>query len=300
MLAWAVLGGSPVLAADKVRVVMLNVNATSKKLEPLASSVTEQVMTELNETRRIDVVGSSDLAAVLGLERQKQLLGCGEQSTSCLAELSSALGAPWLVLGTLAQAGKSMRLDLKLIRAGDGKAIWRSGKSLKDEGEVFDAVSALVKGLIDALPSPTVARSSELPGSTTAATSPKPVVTATPPIDVAVAQIGESTSPPADPRIGPRALVIAGASLIGAGVIAFAIGSSLLGKASADYAGTSTTVQDVALRELGINLLHVSGIVAASLGLVGLVTGLAWWARLPDTTVAVTVGPQGLFVAGTF
>jgi TolB-like protein len=284
------LGQSSAHAAEKSRVVMLNVNASTPKLDTLASAVTEQVMTELNETGRIDVVGSSDLAAVLGLERQKQLLGCSEQSTSCLAELSSALGAPWLVLGTLAQAGKALRLDLKLIRADDGKAVWRSGKSLKDEGEVFDVVSALTKSLVEALKPPTLAEVTTS-GPPAVVGAPRPAQT--PPAGVTV-------EAPVDPRVAPRALVITGASLIGAGGLSIVIARSLLGKAFSTYQGSSTTVQDVALRELGVNLLQIGGIIAASVGLVSLVSGLVWWARLPDTNVAVTLGPQGLLVAGSF
>jgi TolB-like protein len=288
------LGQSSAHAAEKSRVVMLNVNASTPKLDTLASAVTEQVMTELNETGRIDVVGSSDLAAVLGMERQRQLLGCSEQSTTCLAELSSALGAPWLVLGTLSQAGKALRLDLKLIRADDGKAVWRSGKSLKDEGVVFDAVSGLVKGLVEALKPPTIA---EL-----AAAKPPPPLVAPPVITAQVAPVPATGTPvgAADPRVAPRALVITGSSVLGVGALAFGLGSWLFGSVPTDYSGSSTTAADVALREFGVNLLHVSGIIAGSLGLVGLVTGLVWWARLPvAANMALTPTPQGLLLSGT-
>src|SRR5438128_1810620 len=44
-----------------------------------------------------DVITAKQMAAVIGLERQKQLLGCADSSSSCLAELAGALGAELLL-----------------------------------------------------------------------------------------------------------------------------------------------------------------------------------------------------------
>jgi hypothetical protein len=37
---------------------------------------------------------------LLGLERQKQMLGCAEDSSNCLAELAGALGARFVLNGS--------------------------------------------------------------------------------------------------------------------------------------------------------------------------------------------------------
>jgi hypothetical protein len=65
-----------------------------------AAYATEQLgIALLNEG--LVVTTPSDIRALLGLERQKQLLGCDE-GASCLAELSGALGAGAIIAGQLA------------------------------------------------------------------------------------------------------------------------------------------------------------------------------------------------------
>jgi TolB-like protein len=134
-------------AAERERVVVLELSASDPKLVALAKSITEQVQTELGHDGAIEVVGASDLALALGVERQKELVGCGEGSNTCMAEISQALGAPWLVSGSLSRSGDAMRLDLKLIRTANAKAQYRGGRAFKGEANVFDVVSVLSREL---------------------------------------------------------------------------------------------------------------------------------------------------------
>lgn len=62
-----------------------------------------------------------DVSAVLGLERQKQLMGCSE--TSCLGELASAIGADGLVLGDVGKLGQGYVVNVKVLLAKDGTAV---------------------------------------------------------------------------------------------------------------------------------------------------------------------------------
>jgi hypothetical protein len=66
----------------------------------------------------LKVITSRDLGAVLGLDRQKQLLGCVEQS--CAVELLAAMGADGLMLGDLARLGGEYTLTLKVLSPRDG------------------------------------------------------------------------------------------------------------------------------------------------------------------------------------
>src|SRR5438046_7919376 len=49
------------------------------------------------------VVTRKQIDAVLGLERQKQLLGCADSSSSCLTELAGALGVDAILVGSVAR-----------------------------------------------------------------------------------------------------------------------------------------------------------------------------------------------------
>ena len=51
----------------------------------------------------VPVTSSKDVQAIVGLDRQKQLLGCGTQS--CSAELAGALSVDAPLFGSVAKAG---------------------------------------------------------------------------------------------------------------------------------------------------------------------------------------------------
>src|SRR4051812_21407542 len=67
----------------------------------------DRFLTLLGKKSGIEIVTERDLAAVLGLERQKQLLGCDTAGSECVAELSSALGANAVLTGSVARTEKS-------------------------------------------------------------------------------------------------------------------------------------------------------------------------------------------------
>src|SRR5262245_15063642 len=97
--AFAAKEKSRVLVRD-VSVLDTSTAAEAERSKRLGSIITENVASELSASGRVEVVTSSDLNAILGLERQRQLLGCDTEATSnCLAELTGALGAPLLVSG---------------------------------------------------------------------------------------------------------------------------------------------------------------------------------------------------------
>ncbi len=87
------------------------------------------------------VVSSDDLALLLGAERQRELLGCGDSSTACIAEVASALSANEIVStsATLVSAGLSgdqWQLEVKRV---DGKNGSRLGGGGSDAGGALDA-----------------------------------------------------------------------------------------------------------------------------------------------------------------
>jgi len=162
LLASVAVASEP--ARPKLVVLEIAVNDSSpsaeeqQRLSRLSSGVAEQVLTEVQATGRYQVLGRSDIATLLGLERQKTLLGCDEQASACLAELSGALGASYVIAGALTRAGASMRLDLKLLQTARGVVVARHGASFSREEDVFGVVSELVRKLVpsDAPPPPAV------------------------------------------------------------------------------------------------------------------------------------------------
>jgi hypothetical protein len=70
--------------------------------------------------RGLRVVTQAELAAMLGLERQKQLMGCAGDGSSCTAEITEALGVDGVVTGSLGFQGDEFQLDIKVVAAGGG------------------------------------------------------------------------------------------------------------------------------------------------------------------------------------
>jgi len=86
----------------------------------------------------VRVVTGSEIAAVLGLERQKQLLGCGDEATSCVAELAGALGVTGLITGSVALIGTEWVVILRVVAADGSRVIASYTTRAGDERAVLD------------------------------------------------------------------------------------------------------------------------------------------------------------------
>lgn len=69
----------------------------------------------------LKVMTARDLAAVLGLERQKQLLSCSENS--CLTELVGGLGAEGIVVGDIGHLGDEYAINVKVLSSKSGSPL---------------------------------------------------------------------------------------------------------------------------------------------------------------------------------
>jgi hypothetical protein len=95
---------APALLISALCAAVTPVEAASRFLTGIAA---QGAATDTNA----DVLTSSDLKTALDLEAQKQLASCGE-SSSCMAEIASALDADVVVTGTLLAVGEGLTLQL--------------------------------------------------------------------------------------------------------------------------------------------------------------------------------------------
>src|SRR5205823_914650 len=98
------------LLAIPVQAVVLD----TRGVEGVDTLVTEELARTLPPDA-YKVTTAAQLSAVLGLERQRQLLGCTEESGSCVAELANALGADVVVQSTVARVGEGLRCNVVLV-----------------------------------------------------------------------------------------------------------------------------------------------------------------------------------------
>jgi hypothetical protein len=105
--------------------------------QELLTFVTEHLSQQLT-FEGLEVFPPANIAAVLGLERQKELLGCGD--ASCMAELASALGVDAILVGNLAKLGEVYQLDARLVSATDGKVVALFSKRVQTDTQLLDAM----------------------------------------------------------------------------------------------------------------------------------------------------------------
>ncbi|MBX7100781.1 MAG: hypothetical protein K1X89_23915 [Myxococcaceae bacterium] len=130
-------GEAPVLslAAPELTVVGLPAEQATYFTENLAQQLT---------LRGARTITTKEMSALIGLERQKQLLGCSAQGSSCIAELAGALGTDGVVIGDVGKLGSVMQVNLRVVSA-EGKLLAIFSKEAANDDalrEVFQAAAA--------------------------------------------------------------------------------------------------------------------------------------------------------------
>lgn len=95
----------------------------------MAGYAEDRLANRLGE-RGFKVTTSADIQALLGMERQRQLLGCTDDSM-CSTEIGAALGVPLLVVGRVSKIEERFDLDLRVIRQRDGVVVARESRGIE-------------------------------------------------------------------------------------------------------------------------------------------------------------------------
>jgi hypothetical protein len=142
----AQVGPTPVKVAPRLKVALLPLQALGGVTYDTANAVTEQLAANIQKLG-IDTLAPADLQARLGLERQRQLLGCTD--TSCLTEIGAAIGVDRVVSGTIAYVGNSTTISLALINNTTGQVETRYSERLKGKNDdgFLDVIPAAVATL---------------------------------------------------------------------------------------------------------------------------------------------------------
>jgi hypothetical protein len=125
-LILAAAGSEIRLASPGLSTVGVSVEAGRFYSDHLAHALTEA---------GVHVVTATEITTLLGAERQRQLLGCSDSTSSCMAELSGALGVDGLVTGSIARIAGRYQLNVSVLSAaGSGALASYSGEAAGDEG----------------------------------------------------------------------------------------------------------------------------------------------------------------------
>lgn len=126
----------------------------------VAEAITDGVGPEIDRRGYFRTLTAKDVQTILGMERQKQLLGCSEGST-CLTELAGALGAPYVLSGTISQLGPSLQLSMQMLDVSKSQVLARSIRIARNA----EALRELLPwALAEATATPAPPRPSRVPG----------------------------------------------------------------------------------------------------------------------------------------
>jgi hypothetical protein len=156
LLLLAALSADP---APRPQVMLALPGLNAVNLAPGEGDLYGEVISQKFIEHGVKVMTARDLTAVLGLERQKQLMGCAEES--CVVEMTAALGADGVLVGDLGKLGTEYALNLKVLASknGDPIALFNArAQSAHDLDRVIDnSVHAILKTLAVKLNRPELA-----------------------------------------------------------------------------------------------------------------------------------------------
>lgn len=241
----------------------------------LLSLLGDEVAHQLSSGGRVAVVTPGDITAVLGVERQRQLLGCSGES-NCVVELAGALGVRYVLAGDVARIGNHFSVTLKMLDATTGFALFaKEARASNEEGliPVVTQLAQLLRGFIENLrPAPVV--------------QPAPVVTAVTP----------TVASRVERRFNwlPVIPTLVGVGLAAGGTVFLFKANAQLGSltALADAPSTPDALTlGTALRDEG---KRNGTFAAAFFGAAGaaVLAGLLWWGVAPSHDVTVALIPS--------
>lgn len=144
------------LSAAPVRLTTAGFTATGT--DPVvAKAWTERFATIARRGGRLEVTTAGDVEQLLGIERQKQLLGCSNMSSECLVELANALGADGVLVGVVVKSESGYLATLRVLHGTTGKVWWSASERQASESALLDWFDAQAQAMVDAIaPRPAV------------------------------------------------------------------------------------------------------------------------------------------------
>ncbi|MBK7860338.1 MAG: hypothetical protein IPJ65_17350 [Archangiaceae bacterium] len=135
-------GPSPIrVAVPALKVV----NLDEKLGDFYASHLAQQL-----SYRGINTITATEIAALLGLERQRQLLGCSDDS--CKGDLMASLGVDGLLVGSVTRLDKSYQLDVRILAPnGAARPLAAASANTEDGDRLVGIFTVIAAQLADEL-----------------------------------------------------------------------------------------------------------------------------------------------------
>jgi hypothetical protein len=132
------------------KAIVLPLRALRQVNTDVAAVLTSFILSTLQSVEDLDTVSAADVEAMLGVEKQKEVLGCN--ALACAADLGGALGADYTVYGDVAKIGSRYSINLSAIHSQTNSVAARVAKLVpQDEDALIAAVPEVVTALVEQL-----------------------------------------------------------------------------------------------------------------------------------------------------
>ena len=125
----ALLAATP--GAEKPRLIVLELSAQAGVEHEAAVALTDAVAAEVDRRGFFQATSPRDLQTLIGVERQRQLLGCTDEG-ACMTELAGAIGARYVMNGAIARLGDAFQLSLQTLDTQKATPLGRSIRLAKN------------------------------------------------------------------------------------------------------------------------------------------------------------------------
>ncbi|MFT3713283.1 MAG: hypothetical protein QM817_36975 [Archangium sp.] len=139
-----------VLCAAPLKLATTGFQATGAD-PALARAWTERFAEVARRGGRVEVTTAADIEQLLGMQRQKALLGCDSVGNECLVEVASALGADGIIVGTVVKSESGFLATLRVLRGKSGQVWWSASERLGSEGALLDWLDRQAEVMVDAV-----------------------------------------------------------------------------------------------------------------------------------------------------
>lgn len=120
--------------AEKPRMMVLELVRLGDVPADVGRVISEAATAELARRGVFAVMSQAEMATLLGVERQRELLGCGD--SSCFTELAGAVGARFVLSGSIGRLGDAYQLSLQALDTVRAQPLGRATRIAKDLKEL--------------------------------------------------------------------------------------------------------------------------------------------------------------------
>ncbi len=140
------LAKSAALERGSGSIAVMDLDAGSVLDDNQRSMIAKLIASELQGLGVKRVLGVDDVKAVLGFEKQRQLMGCTDDS--CVAQFGNVLGVQRIVAGSVGRLGSSLVIEIRLINVAKFAVDARSSKRAGSLDGLLDLIPQLARDLL--------------------------------------------------------------------------------------------------------------------------------------------------------